>query len=204
MALADLVIARTSQDTDRLVDVFLELGVARGPIDRALVSQDRQHLVARYYGHPLGATPLGSMLNDAFVVIRRHHLRRPPNLALLVKTLRMSEGLAAQLDPPFNLTSVLVPYTQRLLFRLYSPLHWGPRWGQASLDAARLGVELPRQLRRITSDLERGGIEVGMRPMEYEPLIRRFERLANRIVVGIVAVALGGCLVWSILRSGRG
>jgi ubiquinone biosynthesis protein len=41
----------------------------------------------------------------------------------------------------------------------------------------------------LIADLERGSLEVGMRPTGFEPLVRRFERLANRITLGILAAA---------------
>jgi ubiquinone biosynthesis protein len=187
--LASVLLAVTTQDTERLVDVLLDLGVARKRIDRSLLRQDLDHLLGRYYGRPLAELALGPMLRDTLMVVRRHHLRLPPNLALLFKMLLMAEGLAATLDPSFNLTSVLTPYAQRLLLRQYSPTRWAKQLGQAGLDAARLGVELPQQLHRIIADLERGGLEVGMRPVGLEPVLGRLERLANRIVLGVLAAA---------------
>jgi ubiquinone biosynthesis protein len=38
-------------------------------------------------------------------------------------------------------------------------------------------------------DLERGGLEVGMRPTGFEPLMQRFERMVNRVVLGVLASA---------------
>lgn len=59
----------------------------------------------------------------------------------------MDEGLGVQLDPNFRLTTVVVPYAQRLILQQYSPLFWTKRLGQVSLDAAWLGVELPQHPR---------------------------------------------------------
>ncbi|GIW07448.1 MAG: 2-octaprenylphenol hydroxylase [Dehalococcoidia bacterium] len=187
--LVRLLLAITSQEADRLVDAFLELGVARQRVDRGLLRQDLEHLVSRYYGRPLGEIALASLLNDSLDVVRRHHLQLPPNLMLLLKTAAMCEGLAAQLDPSFRLTTVLVPYAEQLMLRQYSPFVWGRRLGEAGLEAAQLGAELPRHLRRLIADLERGNLEVGMRPTGLEPLVRRLELLANRIVLGILAAA---------------
>src|SRR6185436_21085325 len=52
--LADLLIAINHQDADRLVDVFLDLGVTRKRIDRALVRLDIERLLSTYWGLPLG------------------------------------------------------------------------------------------------------------------------------------------------------
>jgi ubiquinone biosynthesis protein len=187
--LVQLLLAVAGRDAERMVDAFLDLGVARGRLDRHLLRHDLDRMLARYYDRPLGEIALGALLEEAFAVIRRHHLQLPANLALLMKTTVMAEGLGARLDPKFNLAAVLLPYAERLILREYSPLLWARRFGEAALDAARLGIDLPQQLRRIIGEFERGNLEVGMRPEGFEPLLRRFERLANRIVLGIIAAA---------------
>ncbi len=187
--LVDVLVAMTNEDVDRLVDVLFELGVARRRATRDQLRRDLDHLFARYYGRSLGDVEIGPMVEDSLALIRRHRLRLPANLALLMKTVAMNEGLGRQLDPSFNLTTVLVPYARRMVLRQYSPSLWARRVGRASMDMARLGVELPEQLRRVIGEVERGGLEVGMRPEGFEPLVARLERLGNRIILGIVAAA---------------
>lgn len=46
---------------------------------------------------------------------------------------------------------------------------------------------LAQQLRCILSDLEWGDLAVSARLEKFEPLMRRFEHLANRFVLGILA-----------------
>lgn len=194
--LAHLLIAITSKDADRLVDAFLGLGFAKGRVDRASLRQDLERLLSRYYGLPLGEIPLGPMLSEALSVVRRHHLRLPSNMALLFKAAIMNDGMGTQLDSSFNLTTVLVPYAKRLMMRQYSPAVLVRRLGEASLEATQLGVELPRQLRRIAGELERGSLEMSVRPESFEPMLQRLERLANRLVLGIIAAAfIGGLAV---------
>jgi ubiquinone biosynthesis protein len=185
--LADLLLAITTQNCERLVDALLDLGVTRQRVDRDLLGRDLNHLMSRYYGKALGEIAIGALLGDAFGVMRRCHMHLPPNLALLVKALVMSESVGAQLDPDFRLTIAIAPYAERMLLRQYSPRLWAHKLGQASLDIARLGVEAPQQIRRIISEVERGELQVGVRPEHFEPLIGRLERLANRIVLGVIA-----------------
>ncbi len=187
--LAVLLQAVTSQEPERMVDALLELGVARRRVNRDALRRDLEHLVGRYYGRPLGEIALGPLLGEALGIVRRHHLQLPPNLALLLKTVMMDESLGTRLDPDFRLTSVLAPYAERLMLRQYSPLLWARRLGRSSFEAAQLGADLPRHLRRLLGELERGSLEVGMHPEGLEPVVRRFERLANRIVLGILAAA---------------
>ena len=64
----------------------------------------------RHLSLPLAEISLGTLLRDLFAIIRRHRLRLPPNLAALAKTLAMSEGIAAQLDPSFEMTTAIAIY----------------------------------------------------------------------------------------------
>ena len=68
-------------------------------------------------------------------------------------------------------------------------------------------MELPRHLRRLLGGLERGSLEVGFRPTGLEPLLERAERLANRIVLGVIVAAFinGLAVLLSVYRPlGRG
>jgi ubiquinone biosynthesis protein len=187
--LMQILLAVTTGNAERLSDALLELGVARQRVDRARLSRDLERLVARHYGQQLRDLALVPLLEEALAIVRRHRLRLPPKLALLLKTVAMYEGLGAQIDPGFRLTTALEPFAQRLLLRQYSPSRWAPKLAQASVDAAFLGTELPHQLRRILSGLERGTIEIGMHPEHVEPLLRRIERLVNRLILGVLAAA---------------
>jgi ubiquinone biosynthesis protein len=187
--LIDLVFAVASQDPERVVDAMLDLGVARRRVDRHRLRRDVSLLMARYYGRALGDVVAATAIEDGLAVTRRHRLQLPPNLALLLKTVVMNEGLGRQIDPTFRVADALAPFAKRLVVQQYSPRRVARQLSLASVDAARLGIELPEHLRRIVRDLERGGLEVGMRPEGFEPLIRRFERLANRIILGIIVAA---------------
>ncbi len=187
--LIELLLAITSQQSDRLVDTLLSLGISRQHVDRAQLRRDLEHVLGKYYGRPLGEIALGPFLSDFFAIVRRHYLRLPAELALLCKTMVMDEGLGTQLNPSFNLAGLLAPYAQRLLWQQYNPFFWLPRIGQVSRDTAQLGMELPQQLRRIMGYLERGDLEIGMHPTAFEPLLNRLEHLINRLVLGIIASA---------------
>jgi ubiquinone biosynthesis protein len=187
--LGRLDLALIGRDPERLVDSLLELGVARRRVRRELLRRDVEHLLARYYGRAFGEVPLGAVLGDALAIVRHHHLRVPPTLALLIKTLAMHEGLGAQLDPTFRLASFLESYARTLVLRQYAPGRWLPRPGWSALDLASLGGDLPQHLRRLLAEHERGGLEVGMRLEGFEPVAARLERLANRVVLGILAAA---------------
>jgi len=108
---------------------------------------------------------------------------------LLLKAVIMIEGLGVNLDPDFHLAKVLTPYTERLVFRQYSPLRWARTFGRSSLELARFAVRMPQHLHRIATAAETGNLQIGMRPEGFEPVVDRLEKIANKIVLGVIAAA---------------
>ncbi|HQR32555.1 MAG TPA: AarF/UbiB family protein [Blastocatellia bacterium] len=200
--LANLILGLSRQDYDRLTDAVLELEVVKHRVDRNELRRDLEHLIKPYFGLTLGQVKLAPLFNETFSVIRRHKLHIPPHLALLIKTIIIAEGIGTRLDPDFHLTEVIAPYADQMMIRLFSPRRLAKKLGQASLDVARLGVEIPQQLRHILNEIDRGGFEVGMKPGTFEPLIDRLERLTNRIVLGVIASAfiVGLAILLSVFR----
>jgi ubiquinone biosynthesis protein len=182
------LLAYTSEDSDRQVDTLFELGVAGRHVDRPALRRDVEHLRARYYGRPVGEIAIRSVVNDVLGVVRRHRLHLPAGYALLLKTVLMHESLVSRLDPGFEFSAVLVPYARRMMIRHFS-VGWAPSLAQAGIDFGRLALELPQAVRRLLSSLERGDLEFAIRPTGLEPMFRRAERTANRVVLGIVASA---------------
>ena len=187
--LAELLIAIDHQEADRLVDVFLELGVTHKRIDRASVRRDIDRLLSTYWGLQLGELKVATLLNDVYSIMRRHQMHLPSNLALLLKTVIMIEGLGVNLDPEFHLPKVLTPYADRLVLRQYYPFRWVRSFGRSSLELARFAAEMPQHFRRIATAAENGNLQIGMRPEGFDPVIDNLERIANRIVLGVMAAA---------------
>ncbi len=187
--LGHVLIALAGRDYDRFTDVVLELGVARVAVSRAALRDDLVRLIAPYEGRPIGEIAFGRLIQDVFTVVRQHRLRLPRELVLLLKMVVMNEGMAAQLDPEFQLGEILAPYAQRLVARQLSPAVLAQRLAQAGIAAAQLGLELPEQLRRLLAVLDRGDLEAHLRTDELGPLVARAERLGNRLVAGVLAAA---------------
>ena len=187
--LIDLFLTITSQDSERLVDTMLMLGFSSQRVDRVHMKRDLEHLLSQYYGKAFGEIDIGPVLTEALTVVQRYHLQLPSNLVVLLKTLLMDEALGTMLDPSFNMTGMLEPYSKKLVQRQYSLDYWWRNLSRAGVDAARLGLELPQQIRRLMSDLERGNLAVGVNTDTLKPLIEEVKQMVNRVVLGIIAAS---------------
>jgi ubiquinone biosynthesis protein len=179
--LAELLAGIVRENPDRAAAALIALGASTDRVDQRALGQDLSTLLRRYSGHGVGEIPLGQAIADLMEITRRHRLRLPRDLALLTKALIMEEGLAATLDPGFQIGQALAPFAQRHLLAQLSPTALLRRLERLGLDAS----EFPGQLHRILND----GIEVHVRTTDLEPLVARLERLGNRIAVSVLAAA---------------
>ena len=113
--LGTVLMALAGVDAERLVDGLLALGVAGDDVDRPALARALGGLLARHVDVPVAEIRLGPVLVEVMGVVRAHRLRLPSDLALLLKTVMMCEGVAARLDPGFLLVPLLVPHATRLL-----------------------------------------------------------------------------------------
>ena len=187
--LSRLLIGFLRQDPDRLADALLALGTSTEPVERARLREDLAGLLERYFGLSIGEISLRAAVGEVLVIVRRHGLRLPRDLALLLTVLLVAEGLVAQLDPQFQFAEALAPYARRQLLAQLTPAAIRQRVGHFGADLAELAVDFPGRLDRLLKSVESGGLEVRLRADELESLLTRAERIGNRIAVAVFAAA---------------
>ncbi len=187
--LMQLMLSITQQDASRLADTLLDLSVGESAVDRNALRRDLQKLMARYWGRPMADVRFGAFIADMMEILRARHLRLPPDLALLLKTLVMGEGLGEDVDPTFDLMSVYVPLTEELIQRRFTLNGWTRQFLLSGIDALESGLEIPKRLRHILSDIERGGFEINIQPSSFDPYFTRLERLVNHLLIALLAVS---------------
>jgi ubiquinone biosynthesis protein len=189
-ALLQLLRAIVQQDSTTVADCLDRIGILRTPSDRDTVRREAQHLIEQYYGLSADQFTISDYLNDVMTVVRRHELQLPADLALVLKTVAMSEGLWRQLDPHFNAIRTAEPFVRSATMKMLSPeairdavLHTGG-------DLVDLGAHLPGQLRRIATRLDRGELELALRHRDLDETIDKLSGMVSRLSTAIVAAAL--------------
>jgi len=187
--LVDLFIAIFDQDPDGIIDAYIDLGVA-GRVERyAELRSEISSIIVKYFGLSLREINVRSVLNDVTSLIRRHNLRMPANLALLVKTISMEEGLVMHLDPNFKFAEAMTPFARRVWEETRSPFALAKKSARALLDYADIGVNAPRQLRRILGQLSRGELSVVTNQPRLDEELIRVNSMVNRLIFGILTAA---------------
>jgi len=188
--LGDLLFALLQQDADEMVYIIGRMGAISINSDLAGLKGEIQRLMARYYGASLESVPISDFLGDLMTASFRYRVRLPADLALLVRTLLILEGVTRSLDPSFDFTSFVEPFARRLVRQRFSIKRAIEEAAHTWRDAESLIHVLPRRVESITDQLDRGALTVGFDLRNLPITIRKLDAMANRLSFSIIVAAL--------------
>jgi ubiquinone biosynthesis protein len=189
---ADLFIAITRSDAQRLTDRLIEITAPTHPIDRDVITREIDRILELYVDVSLENLRFGEAINEVLQLVRRHGLLLPGALVQFFKALGMCEGILQTIDPDSSFADYLRPLTAKLVYQAYAGPNLLGRLGDSAKDAAELIVELPKRIDRVLGEIERGNLRVWTRIEDIEPIIRRLEHMVARASATILAAA---CIV---------
>lgn len=182
-------LAAIQQDPEALAEELYALGVAGRRADRPAFQRDLDHLVARYGGRSLRELSATAVTQELTGMAFRHRLQLPTELALLFRVVAMSEGIGLTLDPDFRYLEAAAPHFQERWASLHTLPVTAARFGRAAIDAAELGVQLPRRTGLLLGRLERGELQLRVNHEGLEAFARQFQRMTNRLAFAVILAA---------------
>jgi ubiquinone biosynthesis protein len=141
----------------------------------------------RYYGARLAEIDPIQLIREAFALIYRMHLQLPTRFVLLDRAIATLGSVGMELYPDFNVFDVAKPYARELMIERFTPQRIVRRSVQESRNYARMLKELPYQVHDTMEQVRDGQIEVGFRHEGLDDLFSHMDRVANRLVISIIA-----------------
>ena len=204
--LLKLVLAIADGRGDETADIALAMAETRDDTDEAAYRRKVGTLVLEYGGEGLATLPLGQAFLDVVRVSAGAGVRMPPETAMIGKALYNLDGIARTLAPGFNPTeSIRKNATKLLRQRMAKSLSPGNLF-QGMLELRDFAERLPRRLNRVldAAASNRLGIKVDT-GINAPELMAGFQKVANRITVGLVLAALivGAALLMQVQTTFR-
>jgi ubiquinone biosynthesis protein len=187
--LADLFLAIVDNDVGMAVDTLVSAAGSPGDIDVSELEREVSRLITKYYNKSLREVRVGDLISEVLNLVRDHHLILPSELAMLLATLVVLEGLGSQLDPDFDFVGVTAPFARGIIEDRFHPHAVARTITQSLRRFSRLTVEFPEQLMRLMRRLGQGEFRVAVNTSNLDPIITRFEEAANRLAFAVVVAA---------------
>ena len=187
--LADLFMAIIDDDAGLAVDTLLNAAGNPGDIDVAELERDVSRLITKYYNKSLNQIRIGELIGEVLDLVRDHHLMLSSELALLLTTLVVLEGLGRLLDPTFDFVAVTSPFARKITTARMSPAALSRSFSQSLRRLVRVGQELPESLTRLLRRAGQGEFRVAVHPTGFDPIMKRLEEATNRLSFALVVSA---------------
>ncbi len=196
--LTELIGATVDKDSDRLLDVLLDITRARREgVDRRSLERDLLDLLDGYHSVPLAELNLGNFLSELTAALRDNGLRLPQDLAIMIKAMITSEGVARELDPELNVIEEVRPILEGLVAEQRRPENVWRGIRNNIRQVLALQKQLPNRLSQITQKLEQGELSIHFRHENLDELHHTLEDIASRLTVAIIvgSIVIGSSLI---------
>jgi ubiquinone biosynthesis protein len=200
-----MLIAVSEGKADEAATVAIALGQIRQGFDETGFRRDVADLVAQNQNARVGQIQVGRIVLMLAKMSGERGIRVPPELTMLGKTLLNLDQIGRTLDPDFDPNAAIRRHAAELT-RMRMRKSISPGNVFTTLIEMKDFVEhLPRRVNRILDSVANNTFEVKVDAIDEKTLMEGFQKVANRITVGLILASLivGAALLMRVETSFR-
>jgi ubiquinone biosynthesis protein len=185
-----LLLAVADGEGDEAANVALAMGQPTSFFDEEAFRRDVSALVGSYHDLPPADSHAGQMLAEVTRISGQDGVRPPAELTLLGRTLLALDQVASELAPDFDADAAIRRHAAEVLQRTMWDELTPSSMLRGLLDTKEFVEQFPGRANRILEAIADGSLRVRVDAVDAERLISAIQRLANRLVAGLVLAAL--------------
>lgn len=191
--IASAFLAVLSKDFDRLIDLYIDLGLVVEEVDiesfKREFKADLVYLLEPLYDATISEVNFPEYLEALTHLVIKHGLKVPSDLLLMNKTILILDNIGRQLDPSFNAVTAVEPYAAKLVKNRMSPQRVLDKTKDNLAEIGGIIVDTPKQINRLLRKTLRDEVSFKVNPIGMEKLITDIDRSSNRISFSLVIAA---------------
>jgi ubiquinone biosynthesis protein len=205
--IAGAFLAVLKKDFDRLIDLYIELGLVAEEIDidkfRKEFRADLVYLLEPLYDIAISEVNFPEYLEALTHLVIKHGLKVPSDLLLMNKTILILDNIGRQLDPDFNAVTAAEPYAVKLVKRRVSPQRLIDKTGENLSEIGELLFDTPKQMNRLLRKTMKDEVGFKINLIGMEKFIKDIDRSSNRLAFSVIvaAIIIGSSM---LIQSGIG
>jgi ubiquinone biosynthesis protein len=203
--LLQLLIAISEGNGEEASRIAMKIGQPRREFDQTEFTRRISEIVARQKTATVEEMQVGRLVLEVTRCAAESQIRVPPELTMLGKTLlnldQVGRALAPQFDPNASIRRDAAEILRQRVVKTLSPSNL---FG-GLLEVKDLLQRLPARLNRLFDALANNEFKVSVDAIDEKTLIVGFQKIANRITVGLIIAALiiGAALLMRVETSFR-
>jgi ubiquinone biosynthesis protein len=189
--IVQLALAVFAKNPTQLTRVVMKMGQVPKDFNRLEFEAGVRKLMDKYLGIELQQLNSQNLVRECMEMIVAHHVRLPPEYAILGRAAGTIEGIGRIIYPEFNVLKVAAPFIQRLVQRRLDPTKLGTEALGLGLSLQQLLTDAPLQTSRLLDDLEGGRVQIGVRGASLDELLLLQRVHSTRMVlVGLITASI--------------
>jgi ubiquinone biosynthesis protein len=188
--LGDLFVSVITQNTEQMVTVIVRMGLVTRATNLRELERDINRMLVRYLGLELSQIPVDKVLSEVLAIIFQHNVRLPGDIAMLIRTIIVLQGLGRDLDPNFEIVESLEPFIRRLVQSKLSVKRLGMGALRTVSSLSNLAQRLPNRLDDLWDQIDSGNLSIGISVRDLVWILGRVDKIVNRIVFALVVAGL--------------
>ncbi|WP_269543118.1 ABC1 kinase family protein [Cerasicoccus fimbriatus] len=177
--------------SERVTNTLLDVGYqGNHEVARAELQSDISSLIARQHDVTVSELQFGAVVMKIFQICADHHIIIPREFLLVAKSLLNLDRIAVILAPKFNLSNATRTHLKVIAAkRTVSSLKPSDLF-EAALEFKELVQQAPHRLNNLLDNLADNKFRIDADVIDETALIQGFQKIANRITVGVITAAL--------------
>jgi ubiquinone biosynthesis protein len=188
--LIQLLLAISEGIGDKAAEFTRRLGEPRNGFDETQFTQEVSDLVARHQGANLEQIDAGRVVLEITRISGHAGFRLPAEFTMVAKTLLNLDQVVHILDPAFDPKASIRENALEILEQRMTKNFSATALLRAVVEAKTLIEKLPGRVNRFFDALAHNELSVKVDAIDEKRLLEAFQKIANRITVGLVIAAL--------------
>jgi len=201
--LVKLLLAISDGNGKNVADAAVAMGRPLDDFDGDGFCAQASELVELNQGLSVGEMDAGTLVTELMRISGDNGLRLPPELSMLGKALLNLDQVAHVLDPDFDPTQAISDHSDSIM---QDQMKTSSGSAFSALLEARDFVEaMPGRVNRVMDAMAEGNFHLNVKAFDEAELMRGFQKLANRLTMGVVLAALivGAAMLMRVETSSK-
>ncbi|MEM5565073.1 AarF/ABC1/UbiB kinase family protein [Psychroserpens sp. AS72] len=188
--LSDLLLYFLQKNVKKIIPLLEKVAVKVEIPDYKKLEYDLYELIEDVSNTALQNIKLSSILDQFKTVLYENKITLPHYLYMLIRALVIIEGVGLKLDPAFNMTDNLQPYTSKVTKKRFSLKRLFKRNLNRFQDINELVDTLPDDINTILKKIKEGKLVIVHEHKGLKELQEASSKAVNRLVFAIIIAAL--------------